>query len=114
MMDQQVERKFGLVGKTLGHSFSRSYFMDKFEKEQINSTFENIELSDAKAVEEWMRIAPFEFTGVSVTIPYKETVIPFLDELSPEAKAIGAVNCIHFKNGKSIGYNTDAYGFGQS
>src|SRR5690554_6311427 len=113
-MSQQGTRKFGLLGKTLGHSFSRSHFMEKFEKEEIDALFENIELPDANAVEEWMKSAPSEYTGVSVTIPYKEVVIPFLDELSPEAKAIGAVNCIHFKDGKSIGHNTDAYGFGQS
>lgn len=113
-MSQQDTRRFGLLGKTLGHSFSRSHFMEKFENEQIDATFENVELPDVKALEKWMKVAPTEFTGVSVTIPYKEAVIPFLDELSPEAKEIGAVNCIHFKNGKSIGHNTDAYGFGQS
>lgn len=113
-MSEQGIRKLGLLGKTLGHSFSKSHFEEKFKAEQINGSFENIELSDAKAVEDWLRTAPTEFTGVSVTIPYKETVIPFLDELSAEAKAIGAVNCIHFKDGKSIGHNTDAFGFGQS
>ncbi|PWH87245.1 shikimate dehydrogenase [Brumimicrobium oceani] len=107
-------RKFGLLGETLGHSFSKSHFEEKFKAEEINASFENIELPDAEAVEKWLKAAPTEFTGVSVTIPYKETVIPFLDELSPEAKAIGAVNCIHFKDGKSIGHNTDAFGFGQS
>ena len=113
-MSQQGIRKFGLLGKTLGHSFSKNHLEEKFKAEQINASFENIELPDSKAVEEWMKTAPAEFAGVSVTIPYKETVIPFLDELSPEAKAIGAVNCIHFKDGKSIGHNTDAFGFGQS
>lgn len=113
-MSQLGIRKFGLLGKTLGHSFSKSHFEEKFKAEQINASFENIELPDSKAVEGWLKTAPAEFTGVSVTIPYKETVIPYLDELSPEAKAIGAVNCIHFKDGKSIGHNTDAFGFGQS
>src|SRR5690554_6089225 len=87
-MSQQGTRKFGLLGKTLGHSFSRNHFMEKFEEEQIDATFENIELPDANAVEEWMKSAPSKFTGVSVTIPYKEVVIPFLDELSPEAKQL--------------------------
>src|SRR5690554_7039462 len=77
-MSQQGTRKFGLLGKTLGHSFSRSHFMEKFEKEEIDALFENIELPDANAVEEWMKSAPSEYTGVSVTIPYKEVVIPFL------------------------------------
>ena len=113
-MSQQSTRKFGLLGKTLGHSFSRSHFMEKFEGEQIEASFENIELPNDKALEEWINTASTEYSGVSVTIPYKEVVIPFLDELSPEAKEIGAVNCIHFKDGKSIGHNTDAFGFGQS
>ena len=113
-MSQQSINKFGLLGKTLGHSFSRSHFMEKFEAEQLNASFENIELPDVNAIEEWMNNTSGEYTGVSVTIPYKEAVIPFLDELSLEAKEIGAVNCIHFKDGKSIGHNTDAFGFGQS
>lgn len=113
-MSQKDIRKFGLLGKTLGHSFSKSHFEEKFETEKIDASFENIELADVHALEIWMKGAHAEFQGVSVTIPYKTAVIPFLDELSTEAKEIGAVNCIHFRDGKSIGHNTDAFGFGQS
>ncbi|PKR80813.1 shikimate dehydrogenase [Brumimicrobium salinarum] len=113
-MEQNDHKRFGLLGKTLGHSFSKAFFDKKFLDEKINATFENIELADENALATWLKSACNEFSGVSVTIPYKETVIPYLDELSPEAKAIGAVNCIHFQDGKSIGHNTDAFGFGQS
>lgn len=104
-------RKFGLIGKALSHSFSRSFFEEKFQREHIDATFENIELSDIQLVDSIIKNV--EFSGLSVTNPYKEAIIPFLDELSDEAKAIGAVNCISFKNGKSIGHNTDAFGFQQ-
>jgi shikimate dehydrogenase len=104
--------KFGLIGKTLGHSFSKDYFEKKFETEQLSHSFENIELADISMVEEVLRNGGF--SGLSVTIPYKETIIPFLDALSSEAQAIGAVNCIQFLNGKVIGHNTDAFGFHQS
>lgn len=112
-MEKQVQQ-FGLLGKTLGHSFSKDFFTDKFKAEKLNATFENIELEDENTVKTWFQTAGKQYTGVSVTIPYKQTVIPFLDELSPEAKVIGAVNCIRFKDGRSIGHNTDAFGFGQS
>lgn len=103
--------KFGLVGKTLGHSFSKTYFEDKFRNEGLNHTFENFELPDISAVQEVFSIS--DLKGVSVTIPYKEQIIPFLDSLSEEAKAIGAVNCVSFQNGRKTGHNTDAFGFHQ-
>lgn len=103
--------KFALLGKTLGHSFSKHFFTDHFAKTAIEATYENIELSDISDVK---NILTQNYKGFNVTIPYKESVIPFLDELSPEAKVIGAVNTIAFRNGRSIGYNTDAFGFKQS
>jgi shikimate dehydrogenase len=105
-------RKFGLIGKHLGHSFSKAFFTDKFQQEHTDAIYENVELSeinDIKAV-----FATGSFSGLNVTIPYKEAVIPFLDELSNEATAIGAVNVIAFRDGKTIGHNTDAFGFHQS
>lgn len=104
-------RKFGLIGKTLGHSFSKQFFEQKFESEQIAATFENIELATISEVKTVLKAG---FSGLSVTVPYKTAIIPFLDELSVEALAIGAVNSIGFENGKAIGYNTDAHGFHQS
>jgi shikimate dehydrogenase len=104
-------RKFGLIGKTLGHSFSKQFFEKKFSTEAIAATFENIELA---TISEVKTVLTAGFSGLSVTVPYKTAIIPFLDELSVEAQAIGAVNSIGFENGKAIGYNTDAHGFHQS
>lgn len=105
-------RKFGLIGKKLEHSFSPSFFKNYFELYSINGSYETIEIPELSEVV----LAPIfsEYEGLNVTIPYKETIIPFLDELSPEAKEIGAVNTIRIQNGQTIGYNTDAFGFHQS
>lgn len=106
-------KKFGLIGKSLGHSFSKSYFQNKFVSESIsNSTYQNFPLdtiSEFKSL-----IQSNEFTGLNVTIPYKSEIIPYLDTLSKEAKEIGAVNTIQFSNGKLIGHNTDYIGFHQA
>lgn len=104
-------RKFGLIGQTLGHSFSKQFFEQKFSTEEIAATFENIEL---QSIDEVKAVLSSGYSGLSVTVPYKETIIPFLDELTEEAEAIGAVNSISFENGKAIGHNTDAHGFHQS
>ncbi len=105
-------RKFGLVGKQLGHSFSKAFFTEKFQQENIQAIYENLEIPEIDKIEELL--ASGSFAGLNVTIPYKEAVIPYLNELSNEAKAIGAVNVIAFQNGKTIGHNTDAFGFHQS
>ena len=103
-------RNFGLIGKHLEGSFSSKYFTSKFLKESINDAqYHNLELTDISKIEKL--IAKRKFAGINVTIPYKESIIPFLDELSEEAKLINAVNVIHFNNGKSIGHNTDYIGF---
>lgn len=104
--------KFGLVGKTLGYSFSKHYFEEKFQREGLNHTFENFELPEIEAIQGVFSIP--NLIGFSVTIPYKEQIIPFLDSLSEEARVIGAVNCVHLSaDGKKTGYNTDAFGFHQ-
>ena len=103
-------KQYGLIGKSLGHSFSKSYFENKFIKEQIqNASYSNFPL---ESIEEFKSlIKKTTFRGLNVTIPYKSSIIPFLDELSEETKSIGAVNTIHFKNNRLIGYNTDYLGF---
>lgn len=103
--------EFGLVGKTLGHSFSKSYFEDKFQKEGLENRFRNFELAEIAEIQTVFSIS--DLKGLSVTIPYKQAIIPYLDELSEEASEIGAVNCISFQNGKKTGHNTDAFGFHQ-
>lgn len=104
--------KFGLIGKRLDYSFSKTFFSDYFEKKNLAHTYENIEIQDISEVKQILENG--NFSGLNVTIPYKESIIAYLDELSPEAKAIGAVNTISFRNGKKIGHNTDAFGFQQS
>ncbi|WP_430406626.1 shikimate dehydrogenase family protein [Fluviicola sp.] len=103
--------KYGLVGKTLGHSFSKHYFEEKFQKEGLDHTFENFELTDIEEIQGVFSTP--DLVGFSVTIPYKEAIIPFLDSLSEEAIAIGAVNCVALVDGQKTGYNTDAFGFHQ-
>ncbi len=109
--------KYGLIGYPLGHSFSISYFNQKFADEGINAKYENYEIASIDELTEILDSTP-ELRGLNVTIPYKEKVIPFLDSISPEARAIGAVNVIrvtHEKN-KTIlkGFNSDVIGFTQS
>lgn len=103
--------RFGLIGKSLSHSFSPKYFANKFSKMGLEALYEAIELEQIEAIKEHLK---GQWKGLNVTIPYKQTIIPFLDELSPEAKQIGAVNTICFQGNKAIGHNTDLYGFTQS
>jgi len=106
-------RTFGLIGKTLSHSFSKEYFNEKFHNEDIKDCeYKNFELNNISEFTDLIR--KMKPSGLNVTLPYKESVIPFLDKLTPQAKAIGAVNTIQFKDNKLIGYNTDTIGFSQS
>lgn len=109
--------KYGLIGYPLGHSFSISYFNQKFADEGINAKYENFEIPSIDILPEVLDKNP-ELKGLNVTIPYKEKVIPFLDSVAPEARAIGAVNVIrvtHEKNKIILkGYNSDVIGFTQS
>lgn len=106
-------KTFGLIGQTLSHSFSKKYFSEKFQKENIVAQYNNYELQSIK--EFTNLIKENTLSGLNVTIPYKESIIPFLDELVDEGKQIGAVNTIKFTSeNKLVGYNTDAYGFAQS
>lgn len=102
--------QLGLIGRSLSHSFSKKYFEAKFIKENKSGSFKNFELNSITEFPGVLKQNP-DLTGLSVTVPYKEQIIPFLDELSVEAKEIGAVNCINIVNGKTIGFNTDVYGF---
>ena len=110
--------KYGLFGYPLGHSFSKNYFNDKFEVEGIDAEYVNFEISNIDDFQEVLDSNP-ELRGLNVTIPYKQKIIPFLDEVSKEALEIGAVNVVKVEkrlNGtqKLIGYNSDATGFYQS
>ena len=111
-------RKYGLLGYPLGHSFSKTYFNQKFEAEKIDAEYVNFEIPNIKEIKNVLRENP-NLGGLNVTIPYKEQVIPYLDDLDADARQIGAVNVIKFTKGlfgktKLIGYNSDIIGFKQS
>ncbi|TVP52511.1 MAG: shikimate dehydrogenase [Mongoliibacter sp.] len=107
-------KKFGLIGFPLGHSFSKKYFTQKFEKEGIDGCrFDLYEISQIDLFPKILQENP-ELLGLSVTIPYKEKVISFLDQLDPACREIGAVNCIQIRDGKLTGFNTDYIGFKNS
>lgn len=106
--------EFGLIGRNIDYSFSRKYFSDKFKKEKLPYSYINFDIDNIRRITDILEENP-ELIGLNVTIPYKESIIPYLDKLSPEAEAIGAVNTIKVnKNKELIGYNTDFYGFKQS
>lgn len=102
---------FGLIGKKLEHSFSKDYFTKKFNVLALDAVYQDYELTNINEVKDVLKIEGL--VGLNVTIPYKESIIPFLDEVDEVAQVIGAVNTVVIKNGKSKGYNTDAYGFKQ-
>lgn len=104
---------FGLIGKSLSYSFSQGYFETKFKELGIDHTYSNFELENIGQLEDLLKNHP-NLKGLNVTIPYKTEIIPYLDELSPDAENIGAVNTIQFYNGKVIGHNTDWIGFRNS
>lgn len=109
--------KYGLIGFPLGHSFSISYFNEKFENEHINAQYINFEIPSIDGLTEILDRNP-ELRGLNVTIPYKEQVMKYLDAISPEAEAIGAVNVIRVTHkGDKVylkGFNSDVIGFTRS
>ena len=109
--------KYGLIGYPLEHSFSRNYFNEKFRNERIDAEYDNFEIPSIENFKEVLETTP-NLRGLNVTIPYKEEVIRYLDELSAEARAIGAVNVIRVthKGSKTVlkGFNSDVIGFTRS
>ena len=102
---------YGLVGRSLSHSFSEKYFFEKFQRENItNCQYRNFELKDLNKEIGRLKSDP-ELKGLNVTIPYKTEILPFLDEISEECRQINAVNCIKITDGKWMGFNTDVIGF---
>jgi len=105
---------YGLLGKTLKHSFSKAYFSKKFSSENIDDCrYENFELASINELPELLNGNP-DIQGLNVTIPYKEEILPFLDYENDIVKEINACNCIKISGGKLSGYNTDVIGFQQS
>jgi len=106
--------KFGLIGKNIDYSFSKSYFTKKFDFEGLQHTYQNFDINSIKDFPDIFKSTK-GIKGLNVTIPYKEEVIPYLDKIDKKATKIGAVNTIRItKKGKLIGYNTDYYGFQKS
>ncbi|MBC5774144.1 shikimate dehydrogenase [Pontibacter sp. KCTC 32443] len=104
-------KRYGLIGKKLGHSFSKRYFTEKFEREGIaDAVYELYELGNIAELPQLLKKEP-ELVGLNVTVPYKQEVIPYLDELDEAAARIGAVNVIRISEGKIKGYNSDYIGF---
>lgn len=106
--------EFGLIGKNIAYSFSKTYFTEKFKTENLQDIYSNY---DIQHIEEINAIVTnnSKLKGLNITIPYKEAVIPHLDKLSKTALKIGAVNTIKVsKNKKLKGYNTDYFGFKKS
>jgi shikimate dehydrogenase len=108
-------QKLGLLGFPLTHSFSKKYFSEKFEKENIKGfQYDLYEISEIDELKDIFSKNP-ELIGLNVTIPYKQVIIPFLDDLDASAKRIGAVNVIKIlADGKKVGYNSDYFGFKKS
>ena len=100
---------FALIGHPVSHSFSAQYLNARFKNEDIEAHYELIDMPDLAQFPDLVRSG--KYNGFNVTIPHKKAIIPYLDELSPEAKAVGAVNVIEISNNKLIGHNTDIIGF---
>ena len=104
-------KTFGLIGRNISYSFSRNFFNNKFKIENIDAKYENFDIQNISEFPDILKQNP-SISGFNVTIPYKESIIKYLDEIDPTAKEIGAVNTIKVNTeGKLIGFNTDFYGF---
>ena len=110
-------KHYGLIGYPLTHSFSKRYFTEKFETAKIDSDYSNYEIDSITKFPEVIASNP-ELIGLNVTIPYKEQVIPYLDDLNDSAREIGAVNSVKINRTESgiklKGFNTDTHGFENS
>ena len=104
--------QYGLIGYPLSHSFSPTYFNQKFKELGLDAHYAAYPLENINQFCDLIQNTTFK--GINVTIPYKESIMPFLDDIDSVAQAIGAVNTIDIKNGKTKGYNTDASGFEKS
>lgn len=115
-------KEYGLIGLTLGHSFSKKFFTDKFNREGIDARYLNFEIPDIRCLQEIILDHP-HLEGLNCTIPYKEAIIPYLDNITPEAREIGAVNVVKIQRDGShagghsmdgirlTGFNSDIIGF---
>jgi shikimate dehydrogenase len=105
-------KRYGLIGHPLKHSQSRFYFNERFEYEGLDCLYQHFDIKSLEDLHDIIAKYP-DLCGFNVTIPYKESIIPMLDEIDPIAKEVGAVNVVTITNDKLKGYNTDVYGFEQ-
>jgi shikimate dehydrogenase len=106
-------KKYGLIGQHLTHSFSKTYFQNKIDNGLLSDfSYTNYELSSITLLPQLL--SETKLNGFNVTIPYKESIIPFLNNLTPIASKLGAVNCVRIENGQLVGHNTDFEGFQKS
>lgn len=106
-----MEKIFGLIGSAVSHSFSKSYFDEKFFREGLRDhSYQLFPLEKIDEFEEFVKNTK-GLNGLNVTLPYKEDIIQFMDEVDPEAKQIGAVNVVKVTDGKLKGFNTDSAAF---
>jgi shikimate dehydrogenase len=110
-MEDNAMLKLGLVGEKLSHSRSPEIHAEIMKQKGIEGIYELLEFPKDSFVEDFNALKTSGFRGVNVTIPYKESVLPLLDEISQQSKYIGAVNTVLFQNGKAKGFNTDYDGF---
>ena len=102
--------KLGLLGKNIDYSFSRSYFSEKFKRENLDFSYTNFDIDSLDKLQ--LIVSDKKLIGFNVTIPYKEEIIHHLDSINDEANTIGAVNTVAINSlGKLIGFNTDCWGF---
>jgi len=107
-------RLYGLIGKKLGHSFSEKYFKEKFHKEGLTECdYRLFELEEPEQITSLVKSHP-NLQGLNVTVPYKEQLFPYLDELAPTAQKVGAVNVLKLSPKRWVGHNSDYYGFQRS
>ena len=112
-MIESDNKLFGLLGKDIGYSFSRDYFSNKFTAKNLQHKYVNFDLENLSTFKSLLNRK--DISGMNVTIPYKQEVMPFLDDLDEVSKAIGAVNTIVFQSdGTTKGFNTDYIGFSKS
>lgn len=105
-------KRYGLIGHPLKHSQSKTLFEAKFAYEGLDCRYQNFDLKNIEELHDVMEKYP-DLCGFNVTIPYKEAIIPLLDDIDPVAKEVGAVNVVKVTEGKMKGYNSDVYGFEQ-
>lgn len=105
-------KRYGLIGHPLKHSLSRHYFNEKFEYEGLDCVYQHFDLKAVEEIHEVMEKYP-DLCGFNVTIPFKEAIIPLLDEIDAVAEQVGAVNVVKIEDSKLKGHNTDVYGFEQ-